>query len=492
MKSWTGFIRAAPLDGVEAPAVVLNSEGMLVACSDTAAPLLGRPDLEPLNGPSVGAGPTREGEAALNKALAEATTTGLPVSVALEHRDETGCTRELSGTLVQMSGSEENQFYLQFDQSSTVKVNRLEERLRLATSAARIGVWDMDLNTGLITRDNVTCSLYGLKPTEFDGTVEAWAALVHPDDLEGAMANYVEGIKSGDALSYQFRISKPSGEIRVLKVRSQAFFDQDGRASRVVGVNFDVTEQKMAEVQAIEAAEALHKSMERLNLLADNAPGALFEYREDPDGTISYPYFSASFPGMFGCTADEVRADAGLTFAAVHPDDLEPLLCAIQTSRDDLSMLTARFRVLHPQKGERWIMASAQPIQQSDGAVIGYGNLFDVTEQENAERRAVVAADDLKHAHERLHLLADSAPGALYEYRETPDGAGGFPFFSQQFPDIQGVPRVDIEAHGAAASSRTIHPDDVPRVFATLEEARASNTRFTERYRILHPELGER
>lgn len=492
MKSWTGFIRAAPLDGVKAPAVVLNSDGKLVACSATAAPLLGRPDLEPLNGPSVGAGPTREGEAALNKALSEATKTGLPVSVSLEHRDETGCTRELTGTLVQMSGADEKQFYLQFDQSSTVKVNRLEERLRLATSAARIGVWDMDLTTGLITRDNVTCSLYGLEPSEFGGSVEAWSALVHPDDLEGATANHLEGIRSGDALSYEFRIRKPSGETRVLKVRSQAFFDQNGKASRVVGVNFDVTKQKMAEVQAIEAADALHKSMERLNLLTDNAPGALFEYREDPDGTISYPYFSASFPGMFGCTADEVQADASLIVAAIHPDDLGPVLRAIQTSRDELTMFTARFRVVHPKKGERWIMASAQPIRQSDGAVIGYGNLFDVTKQENAERRAVVAADDLKHAHERLHLLADSAPGALYEYRETPDGAGMFPFFSQQFPDIQGVPREDIEAQGAAASSRTIHPDDVARIFATLAEARVANTRFTERYRILHPELGER
>ena len=78
---------------------------------------------------------------------------------------------------------------------ATHALRELSTRLQLATSAARIGVWDWNLSDGALVWDETMYQLYGIAP---DRAVayDAWRAAVHPSDqafVETALQDAVNG-----------------------------------------------------------------------------------------------------------------------------------------------------------------------------------------------------------------------------------------------------------------------------------------------------------
>jgi len=114
----------------------------------------------------------------------------------------------------------------------------LSRRLGLALDVSKVGVWEMDLASGLESWDARTNELYGLKATG-PRSHEHWKAAVHPDDQERAEADFRRMIATGRYES-EYRVLLPDNAIR--HVRSMgALFREPGTPDRVVGVNWDVT-----------------------------------------------------------------------------------------------------------------------------------------------------------------------------------------------------------------------------------------------------------
>jgi PAS domain S-box-containing protein len=120
-----------------------------------------------------------------------------------------------------------------------------QERLEIAQSAAGVGFWGVDLDTGKTWWSTEAEKLYGLPPNSFDGTQDAWLACIHPDDVAEVEQKVLHHMSSSDAFEIEYRIVRPDGEIRWLTSRGRVVA-HEGRAIRVLGVNFDITERKVA------------------------------------------------------------------------------------------------------------------------------------------------------------------------------------------------------------------------------------------------------
>jgi len=55
--------------------------------------------------------------------------------------------------------------------------------LRLATQTGKVGLWDWDIRPTHLWSDSLY-AIHGIKRVDFNGTVEAFAALVHPEDQD--------------------------------------------------------------------------------------------------------------------------------------------------------------------------------------------------------------------------------------------------------------------------------------------------------------------
>jgi PAS domain S-box-containing protein len=141
---------------------------------------------------------------------------------------------------------------------SAEEVRAREERLRLAQQAARIGTFERNVRTGVVTCTPEVEAMYGLPPRSFEGTTtNFFENLVHPDDRARLIILIEAGLKTGHAVDGEWRVIWPDGSVHWIAGRWQVLMDESGNPLRVVGVNVDVTERKKAEEARLELHLAL-------------------------------------------------------------------------------------------------------------------------------------------------------------------------------------------------------------------------------------------
>lgn len=127
-----------------------------------------------------------------------------------------------------------------------------EARLLLAQEAARIGIYERDLVTGLARWSPAMFQVWGLQPKDRSSLVtEAeYADLVLPEDQAAHRARRaaMRNDPSATHFAAEYRISRAdTGEVRWIASRGEYVRDTTGRAVLVRGTNHDVTERKAAE-----------------------------------------------------------------------------------------------------------------------------------------------------------------------------------------------------------------------------------------------------
>ena len=143
-----------------------------------------------------------------------------------------------------------------------------EERLSVATRAARIGIWDWDVVYDELMQDDEILRQYGLGTRLGGGNYKAWLERVLPEDRELARAEVAAALNGERDFSLQFRIRRPDGTLRHLRSMARSFRDVQGKVVRMVGVSIDVTE-------ATESEQELRRHRSHLEELVSERTAAL-------------------------------------------------------------------------------------------------------------------------------------------------------------------------------------------------------------------------
>ena len=139
---------------------------------------------------------------------------------------------------------------------------RLLERFDLASRAAQLGVWDWNIVNDHLVWDERMYHLYGVKKEDFSRAYEAWVKGLHPDDRFNSEEILQQALRGEKEYINEFRVVWPDGSIHWLKTHGQVIRDANGIPQRMIGVNYEITDQKSAVV-------IMRQQADRLKLLAD-------------------------------------------------------------------------------------------------------------------------------------------------------------------------------------------------------------------------------
>jgi len=124
-----------------------------------------------------------------------------------------------------------------------------ENRWKFAIEGAGDGLWDWNVQTGMAYFSSRYKEMYGYADADIGTTSDEWSKRIHPDDAPGvfaALQPYMEG-KPGFAM-VEFRMLCKDGSWRWTLGRGMVISrDTEGKPTRMIGINTDISARKQAE-----------------------------------------------------------------------------------------------------------------------------------------------------------------------------------------------------------------------------------------------------
>ncbi len=147
---------------------------------------------------------------------------------------------------------------------SDVTLQEINQRFVVAADSAGLGVWEYNLKDNSLIWDAVMYQVFNVEPDEFEGVYEAWAACVHPEDIEKASAELQATIRQEKEFNTSFRIIWKSGEVRFIKADARVVNDAQGVPHKIIGINYDITSLKNAELALSKSLDLVTEQNKRL------------------------------------------------------------------------------------------------------------------------------------------------------------------------------------------------------------------------------------
>ncbi len=139
-----------------------------------------------------------------------------------------------------------------------------EVRLSEAQRLARLGSWEWDVRTNQVSWSAELFHIYGVNPSTFDASYDAFMERVHPQDRFELEQIIMEAYAACHPFETFHRIIRPDGTVRFLHARGKLVLDEMGNVVRMVGTGQDVTDQKETETRLIQTQQRARQMAETL------------------------------------------------------------------------------------------------------------------------------------------------------------------------------------------------------------------------------------
>jgi PAS domain S-box-containing protein len=248
-----------------------------------------------------------------------------------------------------------------------------EERFRLAAQAGKTFAYEWDVATDVVVRSGDVADVLGAG-SDAPLTRQQILARVHPDDQALFAASAIERTPENPNVQITYRMLGADGSIIWVEKTAHAFFDEDGRMVRMIGMISAITERKRAE-------ETLRQSEEKFrSVFRDAGVGMVIV---SPEGR--YLAANETFCDYLGYTEKELlgKTVQSLTFAEDWPSFSQKLKEALT---EEGSFQSFEKRCLHKSGRIVCTESSASVIRSRDGnPQYIVGGVLDITKRKEAE-----------------------------------------------------------------------------------------------------------
>ncbi len=265
---------------------------------------------------------------------------------------------------------------------------RQAARLETATIGAKLGIWEYEIAMDRLVWDQTMHEIYGTGKAG-DGESEypyaLWRDAVHPEDLCETEKLVSLAIEETNTFNTQFRITRlDNGQVRHIKSMATIDRDPEGVPLRMVGINWDVTDQ-------VSASELVERREYEIRAILDAIPS--FVYYKNSDNVILR--LNSAAADSIGLPVEEIENR--------HTEDFFPKEDADAYLQDDLEVITSQKPKLN----------IVEPYRTSDNkeCIIRTDKIPLRNERGEYDRLVAIATDitALKTTEDNLRLAANRA-----------------------------------------------------------------------------------
>lgn len=277
-----------------------------------------------------------------------------------------------------------------------------ENRWNFALESARQGVWDSDLTTDTVFYSHMWRVLRGLEDAnDREISLNAWRGRIHPEDRDRVldyMARQDQGETFAQGIEYRER-HQDGHWIWILSRGHAVSWDQNGKPTRIIGTDTDITETRNTQA-ALSQAEA------RWNFALQGTGQGVW----DADLLAKTVFYSPTWREMRGFDLEEeIDSSVEAWLERVHPDDRERIRDT--TKRQDNGTIDRNFfeyREQHRDGHYIWIQSRGEPVawdsQGRPTRMIGVD--IDITARKELEIK-------VRESLQLLNTTLDSFPGGI-------------------------------------------------------------------------------
>ncbi len=330
-----------------------------------------------------------------------------------------------------------------------------EERLRLALDAAHMGSFDWDIPQNRITWSHWHEELWGYAPGEFDGSYEAFARRVHPDDLAGLNTDLARCQAERAAFGSEFRVIWTDESVHWIASTGRFEFGVDGKPIRMRGTVREITAQKQAE-------QRLRESENRHRFLFEHNPMPMLIYER---GTLQMLAVNEAFVQHYGYSVEEALK---LRLTDLYPEEEKARIAAlIPQLRGHVNVGEWRHR---KRDGTFITIVACSHDLTYKGRDARVAVLTDISERKQME-------EALRHSEEQFRLIMEN----LADLVAVVDLEGRRIYNSPSYQAILGDP----DRLRGTSSFEQVHPEDRALVQEAFQETIRTGVGQRLEYRLV-------
>ena len=290
-----------------------------------------------------------------------------------------------------------------------------EERFRLIANSAPVPMWVSHLHGRRAFVNQAYMDFLGL-PYD-DCLVFDWRKALHPDDLQGILAQQIAGEASKQPFALEARYRRADGEWRWLRSESQPRWGLDGEHIGFIGVAHDITAAKQAEIELRRLNETLEAQVDARTRERDRIWNVSRDMLVVTDRLGVWINASPAATTMLGWSAAELLGRTSEWLE--HPDDI----VRTRAERAHLAAggISLRFesRLRHKDGSYRWLSWAAA---SHEGLV--YATARDVTDEKEAAERLQRTEEALRQS-QKMEAVGQLTGGIAHDFNNLLQGIVG-------------------------------------------------------------------
>ncbi|MGG6296824.1 PAS domain S-box protein [Leptolyngbya sp. AN02str] len=286
---------------------------------------------------------------------------------------------------------------------------------------------------------------------------------IHPEDRAGYAAAVAHSMQTMGQFAYEWRVITPSGKVKWLQANSQPVHRFNG-AIAWHGVVQDITDRKLAEATLLQS-ESRYRHV--VQTQTD------FILRSHADTTITFA--NAALCYALGCTLDQVVGQKWIDFA--EPGDLQRILQQIAALTPDAPTFMTENRDRRGDSHIGWTQWINQGIFNLEGELVEIQSVGrDITALKQVEAA-------LRESEERLRLALEAAQMGSWDWNILTQEL----VVSENMERLMGIAPGCFDGRMETVLAM-IHPEDRPRMIATLRHSIRHQQEYEIEFRYFRPD----